>query len=155
MREQVTLPKAPRVLIVDDEPSILAALRSVLARTLPEANVQIVETAEEAIEWLEKNAIDIIVSDLRIGKGNGLDVLRRARLAQPLAVRILMTAYPAEADAKRVVNDVHLDHFLAKPFHMQEFADLLLASLAARKQFIERLRASPQRETPTHDASAA
>lgn len=155
MREPVTLPKAPRVLLVDDEPSILAGLQTVLARTMPEANVHIAETAEAAIAWLDAHSVDLVVSDLRIGRGNGLDVLQRAKTLQPFAIRILMTAYPAEADAKRVVNDARLDHFLSKPFGLGEFTTLLQNSLAARKQLLDRLRTEPEPDPPTSDASAA
>lgn len=152
----VRAPAAPRVLVVDDEPSILMAMQKVLAHVMPEANVHTAASRDEAIEALGRRSYDAIVSDLRIGRGDGLDVLAVARKSQPFAVRILMTAYPQDASPMRVVNDAALDHVIAKPFHLQEFADLLQTALDERRRFLENVhKVKPPAAAPIEDDASA
>lgn len=160
MGEAVKIPRAPRILLVDDEDAILAALRKAIALSMPDANVHLALTREDALDEMRESSFDIVVSDLHLGKANGLDVLTKARAEQPGAVRILITAYPQDADSRRVVNDAQLDHILEKPFHMHEFVGLVERAFAIRAAIIEHLRAKEQPGKPAPrkhvaDASAA
>jgi len=109
------------LLIVDDEPNILSALRRVLGdegyRVLTAPN------AEEGFEMLAKNHIQVIISDQRMPQMNGTEFLRRVRLIYPDTVRIVLSGY---ADLETVVSSVNegaLYKFLGKPWdddHLRE-----------------------------------
>src|ERR1044072_8501633 len=80
-----------RILIADDHD----ALRRGLARGLTEAGHEVEEASNgnAAIERLTDGYFDIVLSDLKMGGSDGLDVLRTARALHPTCSVILMTAF--------------------------------------------------------------
>lgn len=78
------------VLIIDDEPSILTALRFALE---DDFNVLASSVADEGMELLSSKNIDIVLLDLYLGEDNGLDVLGMIRSLYPDIIVIVMTAY--------------------------------------------------------------
>jgi response regulator RpfG family c-di-GMP phosphodiesterase len=84
----------PCVLLVDDEPRILSALR----RTLRREGIEIVtaESAAEALRILGERPVDAIVSDQKMPGGSGLSLLAEAAHRCPAAVRMLITGVTDE-----------------------------------------------------------
>jgi DNA-binding NtrC family response regulator len=84
----------PCVLLVDDEPRILSALR----RTLRREGLEIVtaESAAEALRILGERSVDAIVSDQKMPGGSGLSLLTEAARRCPDAVRMLITGVTDE-----------------------------------------------------------
>jgi len=84
----------PCVLLVDDEPRILSALR----RTLRREGLEIVtaESAAEALRILDERSVDAIVSDQKMPGGSGLSLLTEAARRCPDAVRMLITGVTDE-----------------------------------------------------------
>lgn len=83
------MPATQRVLLVDDEPALLSALRRVVERTRPDAVVVYASDAETAIWQLETTAIRLVVTDMRMQGDNaaGWSVINAARAAGvPVAV---------------------------------------------------------------------
>jgi len=106
-----------RILVVEDEPSLGALIRRGLAE---EGHaVDLAETGEEAVDWLDVAAYDAIVLDVLLPGMNGLDVcrtLRRRRVQTPI---LLLTARDAITD--RVAGlDAGADDYLVKPFAFVE-----------------------------------
>lgn len=86
----------PTVLCVDDEASILRALRRVF---LEEPwDVLMAEGGAEALDLLGQRDVDLVLSDYRMPGMNGIEFLRRAREIRPDAVRVVLTGY-ADADS--------------------------------------------------------
>jgi FixJ family two-component response regulator len=108
----VALPR-PRLLFVDDEPSVLEALAVNLRRTF---EVSTATSGELAIEQLHAyNDFAVVVSDMRMPKMDGAAFLVRAREIAPNTVRILLTGQ-ADIDATiRAVNQGQIFRFLTKP----------------------------------------
>ncbi|MGA8111368.1 MAG: sigma-54 dependent transcriptional regulator [Acidobacteriaceae bacterium] len=110
------------VMVVDDEPGIRTALRANFLR-----HAWQVETASgvvDAIRRLEKRDFDLIVTDIRMPDGSGLEVMRSARKASPTTAVILLTAYGSVPDAVKAMRDGALD-YLTKPIsfdHLQAVA---------------------------------
>ena len=80
-----------RILVVDDHDS----LRKGLVRALSNAGHDVEEAANGtvAIERLQESQFDVVLTDLRMGGADGMDVLRTTRSIQPSAAVILMTAF--------------------------------------------------------------
>ena len=89
--------RAPRVLVVDDEASMRDMLRIVLRRDGFE--VLVADGATSAMKLLEREAIDLLLSDIRMPDGSGVDVLRAAKTCNRDVVAFMMTAFASTETA--------------------------------------------------------
>lgn len=105
-----------RVLVVDDEPAILRAVRSVLARH--GFQVETAETGREALEVHACRRPDVILLDLGLPDMDGMEVIRavRERASTPI---IVLSVRGAERD-KVAALDLGADDYLTKPFGVDE-----------------------------------
>jgi HD-like signal output (HDOD) protein len=102
-----------KVLFVDDEPRVLQALRRSLAIANVPWEARFVDGGEAALEALESEPYDVVVTDMRMPRVDGAAVLNAARDRDPSIVRIVLSGQADEAAAFRVVRVAH--QFLAKP----------------------------------------
>jgi DNA-binding NtrC family response regulator len=109
--------KPIRVLIVDDDPSILEVLEARL--TAAGFAVQKAVNGPEALELLQKNQIDILVSDIKMPEMSGMELLEKTRLILPQLPVIFLTAYGTIPDAVQAVKAGAVD-YLTKPFDGKE-----------------------------------
>lgn len=102
-----------RVLVADDEP----LMRNFVAETLRRLGkeVRIAADGAEAIGMLEAEHFDLVVSDLKMPKKNGLDVLKAAKLHHPQVIVILATAFGSVETAVEAMK-LGAFNFLIKPF---------------------------------------
>ena len=106
-----------RILIADDHD----ALRRGLARGLTEAGHEVDEASNgnAAIERLHEGHFDVVLSDLKMGGSDGLDVLRTARTLHPTTAVILMTAFGTVNTAVEAMKIGAFD-YVQKPFEIEE-----------------------------------
>lgn len=112
---QVGRHRTPRtLLLVDDEPSILAALRRLLRRD----GYQIVTAGSgaEGLQRLAEHDVDVIVSDQRMPSMTGVEFLRRANALYPETVRIVLSGYTELQYITDAVNEGAIYKFLTKPW---------------------------------------
>src|SRR5215470_4085392 len=107
----------PRILIVDDEPSMRDMLRIVLRRD--GFDVTVAANGTEAIEVLQRDRIDLLLSDIRMPDVSGVDVLRAAKDANRDIVAFMMTAFASTDTAVEAMRLGAADYF-TKPFSMDE-----------------------------------
>lgn len=82
-----------RILVVDDEPSILGLLKTILE--LAAFEVQTLTSAKEAIARLADQTFDVVLTDMRMETPTaGFDVIRTARKVQPRPAIAILTAHP-------------------------------------------------------------
>jgi len=116
----------PVLLIVDDDPQVLAAVRRDLRSRYREHYTVISATSgQEALETARElksrgDALAMIISDQRMPGMLGSEVLAKSRDVYPLARRVLLTAYSDIEAAIKAINDAHLDHYLSKPWDPPE-----------------------------------
>lgn len=120
-----------RLLVVDDDPAMLFAVRRCLRRHRPDVVVAEVASGEEAMPLLDRETFDCVLSDFRLGAVTGTDVLAYVRERQPSATRILMCgaldpAIVAEAQARAAVHAC-----IEKPMGLEEL-ETTIAGLADR-----------------------
>jgi DNA-binding NtrC family response regulator len=112
-----------RTLLVDDDPNMLRWLGEVLKREFP-GELQIIATDNSitAIEQLESEVIDILITDLKMPGINGLELLRSAKQANAWTQVLIITGHSnifALMDAMKLgAND-----YLLKPLDLDEFTD--------------------------------
>src|SRR5690348_1734376 len=106
-----------RILIADDHD----ALRRGLVRGLSEGGHEIEEASNgnAAIERLHDGSFDVILTDLKMGGSDGMDVLRTARALHPTAAVILMTAFGTVNTAVEAMKSGAFD-YVQKPFEIEE-----------------------------------
>lgn len=106
------------LLCVDDEANILSSLK----RLFRPAGYKILTATggEEALALMEREAVDLIVSDMRMPGMNGAQVLAAARARWPETVRILLTGYADITSTIEAINSGQLHRYISKPWDDNE-----------------------------------
>ncbi|WP_176065271.1 PAS domain S-box protein [Anaeromyxobacter diazotrophicus] len=129
--EPAPQPARGRVLVVDDEPAVGAAVRRTLAA---EHDVDVVTSAREALERLDAGTrYDVVVTDLLMPDLTGIDLWRELRVRAPaLAERMIFVTGGAFTPASHDFVERHRESCLEKPFELEQLRSLVRARLAAR-----------------------
>jgi len=114
-----------RVLVVDDEPQILRALKTSLRGA--GYDVDTAETAEQALALLAANPPDAVVLDLVLPDGRGTDVCRELRKWS--AAPVLVLSVIGDEAEKVAALDAGADDYVTKPFGIEELLARLRAAL--------------------------
>ena len=117
-----------RVLIVDDEPNIIAAMRPLL--TSRGYDVTTAMSARTALEAVEREPIDVIVLDLGLPDIDGIELCRLIREERATPILVL-SARGAEADKVRAL-DAGADDYVTKPFGPEELLARIRVALRKR-----------------------
>ena len=116
----------PVLMIVDDDPQVLAAVRRDLRSHYRENyTVMGASSGGDALEAMRElksrgDSLAMIISDQRMPGMMGSEVLAKSRAIYPLARRVLLTAYSDIDAAVKAINEAHLDHYLSKPWDPPE-----------------------------------
>lgn len=105
------------ILIVDDEELNVLFLQNALAEF--NANITVTSKASEAIELSRINKFNIILMDVRLEDGSGIDATRVIKDISPESFIIVQTAYTLAEDEQRA-RDAGCDEFLAKPISLKK-----------------------------------
>lgn len=124
-----------RLLLVDDEPSILRSLRR-LFRGAP-YQVHTAAGGVEALEKLSQTPVDVIISDMRMPGMSGLEFLKNVESQHPQVKRIVLSGYAEPESVIGVVNEAQISSYVHKPW---DDLDLKLkVKNAAEGLYLERL----------------
>ncbi len=102
------------ILIVDDDPLVLSALRRLLLRE--GYRVLAAASGTEGLELLRNNEISLIISDQRMPVVIGAEFLARARLISPYSMRIMLTGYSEVETLARAINEGGIHFYCSKPW---------------------------------------
>jgi DNA-binding NtrC family response regulator len=137
--------KAPRILIVDDDPGQRSLLDSFLSSqgfvTVP------VSSGEQALETLRTGDFSMMISDVRMPGLTGLETLRRARQEHAVLPVLLVTAYADIREAVGAMRDGALN-YLAKPIDLDELLATVQQATGVAKP--SPLKFSPDKQLPAH-----
>jgi response regulator RpfG family c-di-GMP phosphodiesterase len=114
------------VLFVDDEQSILDAIRRTL-KTEP-YTLLVAPSGPVALGLIEEHDVSIIVSDLRMPIMDGIQFLRRARKLRPRAIRIILSANAERESVISAALTGDVWRYLIKPWDEQHLLDTLRAA---------------------------
>lgn len=117
------------VLLVDDEPDVLASYTRLLEERVSGIRVHSCASAEEALQILREQAIDLIVADYLMPGMDGMTFLREAKRLRPNVPRFVFTANSREALARQVDHDGVISLFLSKGASPDPMVELVAISL--------------------------
>lgn len=123
------------LLVVDDEQYLLPTLAALLANDF---DVITADSAEAGMAVFAQRPIDIILSDQKMPRMTGVQLLEWVRCHSPKTVRLLMTGYAELEDAVEAINRGQVYHYLLKPWRTDELLQVLRN--AADKFLLERSR---------------
>jgi two-component system, OmpR family, KDP operon response regulator KdpE len=119
-----------RVLVVDDEPTILRFLKPALAAN--DYEVATAGTAAEATKRIASEAPDVVVLDLGLPDGDGKDVIRAVRQWSDVPI-VVLSARERESEKIEAL-DLGADDFINKPFGVGELMARLRTAMRRRMQ---------------------
>jgi two-component system response regulator AtoC len=111
-----------KILVVDDEP----LMRSFLAESLRRMHyeVEIAADGKEALDILKKIEIDLVISDMKMPKLSGLDLVKEGKKLFPHLIFIVMTAFGTIENAVNAMQEGAF-HYLLKPFTLDALEALI------------------------------
>lgn len=134
-----------RIMLVDDEPNILAALRRLLARThgpdaLSPYNVEEYVSPVAALARAGEVAFDLVISDYRMPEMSGVEFLKRLVELQPRIARLILSGFADLDGLVGAINEARIDRFIAKPWHDGELLVAVERALEHRRATLENER---------------
>ena len=129
----MTIPRDASILIVDDEPTVQALLTRVLTRGGYE-NLFVASSADQAREYLQNESFDVVLSDMQMPGGSGIDLIAYLRHTYPDVATLMVTGTD---DAKLADQALALGAYgyIIKPFRSTEV--LIGVSNALRRRDLE------------------
>lgn len=119
------------LLFVDDEPSILSALKR---QFRPHGyRILTAEGGEAGLAVMAQETIDLIISDMRMPGMDGARFLEQARLRQPDAIRILLTGYADMESTVAAINQGQIARYINKPWDDREIVQIVRDALEKRR----------------------
>jgi diguanylate cyclase (GGDEF)-like protein/PAS domain S-box-containing protein len=111
----------PTLLLVDDEPNIVAALKRLFRRdgyAILTAN-----SGAQGLEVLANNRVDVIISDQRMPGMTGVEFLRTAKISYPDTIRIVLSGYTELQSVTDAINEGAVYRFLTKPWDDEQLSE--------------------------------
>lgn len=121
-----------RILILDDELMVLTSLSSFLNL---ETDYEVVTftSPEEALEYVKKNSIDLVISDYLMPEMDGIAFLAKVKEIDPQAIRIILTGYADKENAIKAINEVGLYQYIEKPWDNDNLKIVIRNGLEKKK----------------------
>jgi two-component system probable response regulator PhcQ len=127
-----------RVLLVDDEPNVVDALRRAL-RSEPYL-ILTATSARQALRMMEAQPVDVVVSDHDMPEMNGTDFLCEVRRRWSETIRFVLTGKASLEMAVRAINSGEVYRFLTKPCHHTDLAISLRDAIQNKRLMAEARR---------------
>lgn len=119
--------KETSVLVLDDEVNILTALKRAFI-TEP-YDLFTTDDPDDALNFILKNNIKVVISDQRMAKISGVDFFRQVKSAKPEVVRILFTGFADMQAAEDAINKGEVYRFVNKPWNEDELKAIVRDAL--------------------------
>lgn len=112
----------PKILIIEDEPTMRIGMTHLLSSS--GYHVKSCKDGEEGIATIEREAFDLVITDMRLPGFDGLSVLKRVKALSPSTGVIIITAYAEVKTAVQAIKDGAFD-YVSKPFSNDELLILI------------------------------
>jgi response regulator RpfG family c-di-GMP phosphodiesterase len=108
------------LLVIDDEPNVCDSVHDLLRR---EFRVLKATSAEEGYQLMQREEVHIIMTDQRMPRITGVELLSKVTARHPHAVRMLFTGFADLESIVAAINQGHVFQFLRKPWQPEELID--------------------------------
>lgn len=125
----MTTSTKPRLLVVDDEPDMLEFVERVTRRRF---QVTAVAGAEEAQAALARETYEVLITDQKMPRVSGLELLARIAGQFPTMVRVLLSGFTDVPDIERAVQSSHVHAYVLKPVDSQRLLAAIDQAYAVR-----------------------
>jgi DNA-binding NtrC family response regulator len=122
--------KAPRILVIDDDPGLAEVVQMLLTREGFAA--EHAGTLRAGLQRVAQGALDLVITDLKLPDGTGLDAIRAIRTGHPDLPIIMITSYSSMESAIAALRAGAVDYII-KPFDNDEFVHAIERALAERR----------------------
>lgn len=110
--------KSIKIMFVDDDPNILDGLRRLFRGMRDEWEMSFADGGEQALQLLAAKPFDVIVSDMKMPKISGADLLKEIKRRSPSSIRIILSGHSDPQMTMQAVGPTH--QFLSKPCDPEE-----------------------------------
>ncbi len=124
------------ILVVDDEEYICEVIREMLSNE--GCRIDTICDPEKALDFIKAHQVDLVLTDLIMGKKSGVDVLNQTMRFHPDGIVILMTGHPTVENAVTVLKSGAYD-YLVKPFSMDTLRAVIKRGLEKQKLYRENI----------------
>jgi HD-like signal output (HDOD) protein/CheY-like chemotaxis protein len=115
------------ILLVDDEPDVLSALRRVLRRE--GWNLLFAESAKDGLALLAEHSVDLVLTDMRMPQMDGVAFLQQVSESWPATIRIGLTGYTEPKMLARAFSEGHIHEITSKPWKGDDLRAILRNAL--------------------------
>ena len=120
-----------KVIILDDEPIVCERLKPALEKA--GFYVEAYTGSQKVIDRIAQEKFDVLVTDLKMRKPDGLDVMSFTKEHSPSTKVIVITGFATVDTARKVMKGGAVD-FIAKPFKISQLRDLILSVTGKEKE---------------------
>ena len=120
------------VLVVDDQPS-MRGLTKVCLKRLGIDRITDAGTGREALDAMNKQRFDLVISDWRMPSMNGIAFLNQLVQIQPNIARLVLSAYGDFLSEVAAIRRINIFHFINKPWNNDELRSLMCQALEHRR----------------------
>ena len=129
---------ASTILCVDDEPNILSSLRRLFRGK--DFEVRTAESGQAALAQLESQAVDLVISDMRMPEMDGARFLEQVRIRWPDTMRLLLTGQSDIASVIDAINRGEIYRYISKPWDDSEIVIIVRQALEHKRLQQEKRR---------------
>lgn len=119
-----------RILFVDDEPNILQGIKRMLHSMRNEWDMAFATSAFEALATLAKEPFDIIVTDIRMPRIDGIELLEYVARTYPGMIRFILSGQAQKETLLRSIGPMH--QYLSKPIDPETLKSAIMRSVVLR-----------------------
>jgi DNA-binding NtrC family response regulator len=132
------LEETETIMIVDDEEMVLTSLHSFL-NLETSYHVITFTSPVEALKYIQKNEIDLVISDYLMPDMDGISFLARVRELRPEVPRVILTGYADKENAIKAINEVGLYQYIEKPWDNEDLR-IIIRNGIEKKQLMKKLQ---------------
>lgn len=122
-----------KLFIVDNSMLILIRLVNILSEIESIKVIGVANNASKAIEYITKSNPDVVILDIHLPDGNGIDILKQIKKEKKTVKVVMLTNYP-ESDYKKICMKEGADYFLDKSIEFEKIIDICKILVSQRKK---------------------
>jgi len=118
----------PRILYVDDEPSNLRIFKDSFRRDF---DIQLANSGAEALEILERELVEVVITDQRMPQMTGVELLEQINLRFPDIPpnRLIISGYSEDSEIRKAFNEYRLSQFIPKPWEYETLKQVIINAI--------------------------